>query len=96
MMMAAVDQRDPDAMLTLGMMYYSGTGVEQSYLRSLNLFKGAAADWNPLAIFMIGLMYYNGEGIAVNRQRGVGLAKLAAEIGCAEAADFLVKMEPAR
>lgn len=60
---SAADQGSALAQYNLGVMYYSGKGVEQSYSEALLWYFSASAQGNKWAQHNIGFLYENGHGV---------------------------------
>jgi TPR repeat protein len=80
---------EAEALFRLGVCYYRGEGVPQSYERASELCKQAAAKGHAGAQYNLGALYYYGQGVPKDVARGVVLFKQAAAGGIKEAADFL-------
>lgn len=75
----AADQNYAPAQLRLGMMYYNGRGVEQSFLKAAEWFhKAADQDYAP-AEFMNGVQSEGGKGFQRNAKTAIGWYRAAAE-----------------
>lgn len=59
----AAEDGDANAQLRMGMLYYSGKGVERSLEDTFKWFSAAAQQNNPEAQFRLASMYEKGEGI---------------------------------
>ena len=59
----AADKGQPDAENALGVMYYTGDGVERDYGRAVGYFRMAAGKGQSDAECFLGTMYYFGEGV---------------------------------
>ena len=73
----------------LGVMYYSGEGVEQDYARAAELYGKAAEQGHMYAQYNLGGMYYDGEGVEQDFARAAELFRKAADAGNNEAQIFL-------
>ena len=60
----AAERGSVAAEVTLGLLYYSGQGVSQSYEKAAEHFRKAANMGNVYAEFLIGHMYYEGLGVS--------------------------------
>lgn len=70
-----------DAQYNLGVMYFEGKEVQQSYLEAAKWYSSAADQGDRQAQFNLGLMYYHGTGIPKNYLYAYELFKLAAAQG---------------
>ena len=62
----AAKKGDVKAQLSVGLLYYEGTGVAKDIGEALKWFKMAADNGETNAMKMIGLIYLTGEGVEVN------------------------------
>ena len=62
----AAEQGDRDAQYNIGVMYYNGQGVNQSYQESREWFIKSAKKGNSDAQFSLGVIYYEGNGFNVD------------------------------
>jgi TPR repeat protein len=69
----------------LGLMYFKGQGVEQSYKEAFKWFRVSAQKGLPNAQFYLGLMYYEGKAVARNYSNALYLFLAAAKQGQSEA-----------
>src|SRR6185436_11935459 len=60
------EKGDPDAQMSVGMMYSFGEGVPQNYEEALKWYRRAASSGNPIAQNNLGIMYINGRGVPKN------------------------------
>ena len=72
---------DSDSQLELGVMYYEGDGVEQSYEKAKEFFERAAQQDHPEAQFNLGIMYEHGEGMPKNKKQAIEWYSKACENG---------------
>lgn len=56
-------QGDPDSQNGLGLLYYSGLGVNLDYQQALKWFSLSAEQGNVKAMHNIGILYYYGYGV---------------------------------
>ena len=80
---------DAGAILSLGLMYYYGTGVPQSYAEAARWLQRAADQEQAEAQSMLGTMYYFGEGVPQNHLEASRLFRRAAEQGNSDARRWL-------
>ena len=80
---------DAGAFLSLGLMYYYGTGVQQSYAEAARWLQRAADQEQAEAQSMLGTMYYFGEGVPQNHLEASRLFRRAAEQGHPDARRWL-------
>lgn len=64
---ALAEQGDDRSMVTLGIMYHSGTGVERDYAKAMDWYLKALAKRNADAFSNIGVLYRDGLGVETNR-----------------------------
>ena len=60
---AAVNDHDPEAMCSLGMMYENGDEVEQDYAEGVKWFRKAADQKHTEAMKQLGYAYLMGQGV---------------------------------
>jgi len=81
----ASDAGDPSAQLGLGVLYYDGHGVLQSYLTAFELFSKAAASGPSItaakAMANVGAMYADGRGVAKDDARSLDFEERSIEMG---------------
>lgn len=79
----AAEQGDLKALLTLGRIYYSGTGIDRDLPRALQYYEQAlnVDKNNRLVQNQLGMMYYKGEGGTADFRRAASLCKQAANKG---------------
>ena len=85
----STSEDDAGAFLSLGLMYYYGTGVPQSYAEAARWLQRAADQEQAEAQSMLGTMYYFGEGVPQNHLEASRLFRRAAEQGNADARRWL-------
>ena len=85
----STSEDDAGAFLSLGLMYYYGTGVPQSYAEAARWLQRAADQEQAEAQSMLGTMYYFGEGVPQNHLEASRLFRRAAEQGNSEARRWL-------
>jgi TPR repeat protein len=73
--------RDPEAALSLGLMYLNGDDVLQDYSEAMIWLKLAAEQGDSYAQSRIGSMYFRGEGVTMDYANASYWFKLAAEQG---------------
>jgi len=76
---------DPQELFRLGMKYYDGDGVSQSYEKSCELFLKAAEQGNAAAQTSLGNLYDHGKGVAQDYKTALKWYQLAADQGYASA-----------
>ena len=59
----SLERQDGDAMMQLGWMYETGTGVPQSDAEALRLYGMAAERRSSAGLRSLGVMYANGHGV---------------------------------
>jgi TPR repeat protein len=69
------------ALCGLGVCYYGGLGVPQSYERAAELWRQAAAKGHAKAQFLLGGLYHNGSGVPQSYERAAELYTQAAAKG---------------
>ncbi|MBR5133885.1 MAG: sel1 repeat family protein, partial [Alistipes sp.] len=79
------EQGDAEAQNSLGICYFSGYGVAQSYAEAVKWWRLAADQGYTFAQCNLGLCYYNGYGVAQSSADAVKWWRLAADQGYAEA-----------
>jgi TPR repeat protein len=72
---------DTEEQVTLGVMYYHGSGVDRDDVQALKWFRRAAAEGSAAARNNLGLMYLQGRGVPKDWAEGLRLIKGAAEKG---------------
>jgi uncharacterized protein len=73
------------AQYNLGVMYYKGEGVPQSYPHAVSWYRHAAWQGDASAQLSLGSMYYKGQGIPQNYAEAVTWFRKAADQGSAQA-----------
>ncbi len=86
------EKGDPEAELTVGMMYFSGEGVPQHYGEALKWYRRAAEHGNPIAQNKLGAMYVDGQGVLRNPIEGAKWVRMAANQGYPKAQMYLGTM----
>jgi TPR repeat protein len=79
------EQGNAIAQYNLGLMYYKGEGVSQSYPEAVAWYHLAAWQGDASAQLRLGFMYYNGQGTPQNYAEAVTWFRKAADQGSAEA-----------
>ena len=81
----ASEAGDPDAQLSLGVLYYDGHGVLQSYMTAFELFNKAAAAGPSFAtakaMANVGAMYADGRGVTKDDARSLDFEEKSVEMG---------------
>ncbi|NYR10865.1 tetratricopeptide repeat protein [Psychrobacter sp. BI730] len=77
----SANQGDPSAQYSLGLKYYSGEGVSQSYNKAFEWYQKAAMQNHAMAQSNIGQMYYYGFGIPKNQVKAYDWFKKSAYQG---------------
>jgi hypothetical protein len=67
---AGAARGEAEALCNLGVCYYGGNGVPQSYERAAELWQQAAAQGDADAQYNLGGMYYDGEGVPKDVAQG--------------------------
>tara|TARA_A100001037_G_scaffold300782_1_gene328974 strand:+ start:904 stop:1488 length:585 start_codon:yes stop_codon:yes gene_type:complete len=80
------------AQYNLGILYFTGQGVEQNYEEAFKWTKEAAEQGHLNAQFNLGSLYLDGQGIQTNVSEGINWVTLAAKSGHANSAYTLAKM----
>ena len=70
-----------DAQYNLGVLYYKGMGVTQSYSEAVMWYSKAAENGHPVAQYDLGVCYYNGKGVPQSRDEAVRWWRVAAQQG---------------
>ena len=81
----AARQGDIEAQYILGNLYYSGRGVEQSYVKAKHYFELAADHGHSNSQSHLGYLYYYGEGVVQDYDKAIYYYELAAEQGHSDA-----------
>lgn len=76
------------AQYNLGILYFTGRGVEEDPEQALNWLKQAAEQGHTTAQFNVGVMYFNGQGVNTGWQSIWPLSLLARSRNRAEAAEW--------
>jgi TPR repeat protein len=83
---AEANKGNPDAQLSLGLMYNRGDGdVRQDYPEAVKWYSAAAEKGNVNALANLAIMHLNGTGVPQNYINGYALSSLAASYGNPEA-----------
>ena len=85
----AAEQGDMEAQYNLGLCYYNGEEVEQSYEEAVRWFRLAVEQRYENAQYSLGVCYENGEGVEQSYKEALHWYRLAAEQGDAEAQNNL-------
>jgi TPR repeat protein len=72
---------DPAAQTNLGVMYDSGQGVPQDFVKASQMFQRGAAQGNAIAQCNLASMYFHGVGVEQNFEQALTLYTLSAEQG---------------
>ena len=84
--MLAYKQKNPDAQLALGRMYYEGVGgVEQDFEKAGGLFHDASVGGSERAVYNYGLCLTLGRGVPKDEEKGLEWFIRAAEMGVPQA-----------
>ena len=75
------EQGNVKGQYNLGVAYYYGKGVKQSYSKALYWFRKAAEQGNADAQLLLGLVYYSGHGVSRSYSKAVYWFKKSAEQG---------------
>ncbi len=78
---SASEKHHVSAMTNLGIAYYFGDGVAQSYQNALPLFQMASQHGDLSAKYYLGLSYLGGKGIAKNVKKGFNILRECANEG---------------
>jgi len=89
----AAQQGDVYAMKHLGVMYFNGEGVGQSYEKAFKYYEQAADLGDAQAQYKLGRMYATGQGVLKNETTAHALWTLAAAQGDEEAIKMLPILE---
>jgi TPR repeat protein len=87
----AAKSGDPDAIFLIGMMFYTGENVEQSYTEALKYFLLAAKLGSNDAMFYIAVMHLEGQGVEKDPEEALEWLMLAAQNGNKEAVKILIR-----
>ena len=79
------DRNNKRAMLLLGIMYYVGIGVEQSYKEATKWYEKAADEFEPYGLCNLGYCYSYGRDIPVDHERAYECFSQSAYLGNANA-----------
>jgi len=82
---AGVARAETEALYQLGVCYYRGQGVRQSYERAAELLQQAAAKGNVGAQAWLGTFYHEGKGVPQSYERAAELYQQAASKGYSRA-----------
>ncbi|MBE6293239.1 MAG: tetratricopeptide repeat protein [Bacteroidales bacterium] len=77
----AAEQGHAKAQYNLGVCYYNGDGVQQSYVKAAKWYRKAAEQGNMYAQYNLGVCYANGEGVEQSKSEAAKWYKKAAEQG---------------
>lgn len=80
------------AQYNLGILYFTGKGVEQDAVEAFRWTQAAAQQGHTAAQFNLGSLYYSGDGTSVDKDKAVEMFGLAAKAGHATAALLLANM----
>ncbi len=80
-LLKAAQDGNASAQFNLGVMYFEGKEVQQSYLEAAKWYSAAADQGDKQAQFNLGLMYYHGTGLPKNYLFAYELFGLAAAQG---------------
>ena len=80
------------AQYNLGILYFTGQGVQQDLAAAFKWTEAAALQGHLLAQFNLATLYYDGQGTARDRDAAVGWFSRAGKAGHPEAAFVLAKM----
>jgi len=75
------EQGNSDAMLLMGIMSFSGLGVERDQRKAFDYYSRAAEDGQEAAMHNLATMYYRGEGVAIDFAKAREWNRQAAESG---------------
>jgi TPR repeat protein len=89
---AKADAGDAAAMVRLGRLYATGSGVEKDYVEAFDWYKRAAAKGNPDAMYALGEAYEHGTGVRENVQTAVHWYEEAALHGSKPANTALARL----
>jgi TPR repeat protein len=87
----AAEMGEPHAQLALGLLYWSGRGIEPNAQSAVGWFRKAAEAGEPSAMRMLGAAYSRGVGVERSREEALRWMRRAAEGGDAEAQAALGK-----
>ena len=77
----AAEQGHPGAQNNLGLLYFTGRGVERDHARALELYESAARKNDPSGIANLGIMHLFGHEVKQDRDRALQLLEQAAVLG---------------
>ena len=82
----SAEEGDVDAQYALGVMYFSGDGVRQDYVKAREWYEKAAAQGDASSHVVLGVMYFSGEGVRQSRSQAVEYfgkgCDLGEQVGC--------------
>ena len=85
----AAEGGDAVAQIQMGMKYYSGSGVAQSYSQAATWFRKAAEQGNKTAQYNLGELYRVGQGVTQNNAEAAKWYRMAAAQGHMQAQSAL-------
>ncbi len=77
----AAEQGHPGAQNNLGLLYFTGRGVERDHARALELYESAARQNDPSGLANLGIMHLFGHEVTQDRDRALQLLEEAAVLG---------------
>tara|TARA_B110000858_G_scaffold193768_1_gene246955 strand:+ start:56020 stop:56694 length:675 start_codon:yes stop_codon:yes gene_type:complete len=80
------------AQYNLGILYFTGQGVDQDVAEAFRWTEAAAQQGHVAAQFNLGSLYFSGDGVEANADKAVEMFELAAWAGHANAALILANM----
>lgn len=80
------------AQYNLGILYFTGQGVERDVVEAFRWTEAAALQGHVAAQFNLGSLYYAGDGVEANPEKAVEMFRLAGRAGHANAALILANM----
>ena len=83
--LSEVNSGEPISQINLGIIYSTGTGTSQDYVKAVGWYRLAADQGIAKAQYALGFMYYKGYGTRQDYFKSVRWWKLAAEQGYAKA-----------
>jgi TPR repeat protein len=79
------EKGDPSAQTLIGVLFESGSGIEQDHEKAAQWYELAAAQKDPGAAYQLAQLYLLGTGVSEDKKRSADLFEIAAEAGNASA-----------
>ena len=81
----SASQGNIEAMNSIGLMYFTASGVSQDYQKTIEWYTKAANLGNSSAQYNLGVMHLEGQGVSVDSKKAFEWFAKAAELGLAKA-----------